>query len=385
MSAESLTPLELANRKLDNCSPAILPSELKSNFDLVKRNLAELVTEEELAKVMEKPCRRAYIGFEPSGFVHLGWKLCANKIIDLVNAGFEMQILLADWHAMINDKLGGDLSKIQACGKYMEDCFYALGVPREKIKFVYANDFVSDPKYWETVINVAKNTSLARMKRAMDIMGRSADELEKDVSKFIYPAMQVADIFYMNIDLAYGGMDQRHAHMLCRDIAPKLVRIPPVAIHTPLLSGLKGAGRMDPVKMENGVAVFGGNQAKMSKSDPDSAVFIHDSAEDIRRKIQKAFCPEKIVEGNPITDICRFIVFAERQVLEIKRPEKYGGNLTINGYDELAHAFSEGQLHPMDLKAAVAEALVEILEPVRKYFEMHPENLEKMRKMIVTR
>jgi len=350
MSAESLMPIEL-----------------------VKRNLAELVTEEELAKVMEKPVKRAYIGFEPSGFVHLGWKLCANKIIDLVNAGFEMQILLADWHAMINDKLGGDLSKIQACGRYMEDCFCALGVPREKVKFVYANDFVNDPKYWQTVIMSAKNTSLARMKRAMDIMGRNVEDMDKDVSKFIYPAMQVADIFYMNIDLAYGGMDQRHAHMLCRDVAPKIGRTPPVAIHTPLLSGLKGAARMDPL------------HGKMSKSDPDSAVFIHDAPDNVRRKINKAFCPEKAVEGNPITEICRFIVFTERQALEVKRPEKYGGNLTISGYDELARLFTEGQLHPMDLKAAVAEALVEILEPVRNYFAAHPENLENMQNVVITR
>lgn len=321
---------------------------------------------------MEKPTKRAYIGFEPSGFVHLGWKLCANKIIDLINAGFDVQILLADWHAMINDKLGGDLSKIQACGKYMEDCFCALGVPREKVKFVYANDFVSDPKYWQTVIAVAKSTSLARMKRAMDIMGRSAEEMDKDVSKFIYPAMQVADIFYMNIDLAYGGMDQRHAHMLCRDVATKLRKTPPVAIHTPLLSGLKGAGRMDPV------------QAKMSKSDPDSAVFIHDQPDDVRRKIKKAFCPEKTIEGNPITDICKFIIFTERPALEIKRPEKYGGNLTINGYDELVRIFTEGQLHPMDLKAAVGDALADILEPVRKYFAEHPENLEKMKSVVIT-
>ncbi len=69
-------------------------------------------------------------------------------------------------------------------------------------------------------------------------MGRSAEEGEKDFSKFIYPSMQVADIFYMDMDLAYGGLDQRHAHMLCRDVASKLKLKAPLAVHTPLLPGL---------------------------------------------------------------------------------------------------------------------------------------------------
>lgn len=337
-----------------------------ASFELITRNLVEIVTEDELRKVLEKTEKKAYIGFEPSGLVHLGWKICANKIIDIINAGFDMTILLADWHAMINDKLGGDLNNIRICGEYMKECFYALEVPENEVSFVYASEFVSDPRYWQTVISVAKSTSLARMRRAMDIMGRTAEEMESDTSKFIYPAMQVADIFYMNIDLAYGGLDQRHAHMLCRDVAPKIGRAPPVAIHTPLLSSLKGGGRMDPL------------QAKMSKSEPDSAIFIHDSPEDIRRKINKAFCAEKIIEGNPIIDICRYIIFPERSMLEIERAEKYGGNLSL-GYDELVETFNEGKLHPMDLKNAVADALIEILEPVRKYFANHPENLERMK------
>jgi tyrosyl-tRNA synthetase len=90
---------------------------------------------------------------------------------------------MADWHAYINDKLGGDIENIKLCGKYMEDCFEAMGVEHDKLKFVYASDYVGDPKYWELVLRVSKATSVARVKRAMDIMGRSEDEAERDLSK----------------------------------------------------------------------------------------------------------------------------------------------------------------------------------------------------------
>ena len=40
----------------------------------------------------------------------------------------------------------------------------------------------------------------------------------------------------------------------------------------------------------------------MSKSDPDSAIFMEDTVEDVNRKIKKAFCPERQIENNPIID-----------------------------------------------------------------------------------
>ncbi len=97
-------------------------------LEIVLQNIEEIVTIPELKTVLEKTKPRAYIGFEPSGTVHLGWKICTNKIKDFLEAGFEFTVLLADWHAYINDKLGGDIEKIKLCGKYMEDCFEAMGV-----------------------------------------------------------------------------------------------------------------------------------------------------------------------------------------------------------------------------------------------------------------
>ncbi len=337
-------------------------------LDKITANAEEVVTIEELKAVLQKPKPVAYIGFEPSGTVHLGWKICTNKIIDFLDAGFEFVILLADWHAYINDKLDGDLEKIKLCGKYMEDCFAAMGVDKNKVRFVYASDYVNDPKYWELVLKTAKATSVARVKRAMDIMGRSEEEADKDLSKMFYPTMQVSDIFYLKVDVAYGGMDQRHAHMLARDVSKKLGVKPPVAVHTPLLTGLQAGSRMNPIEM------------KMSKSKPESMISIHDDAESVKKKLSKAFCPEKQVEGNPVLEICKFVVFPElkNEPFVIERPEKFGGKLSFATYNDLEQAYITG-LHPLDLKNATAIYINRILEPVRTYFMSHSENYSALK------
>ncbi|MBN1280462.1 MAG: tyrosine--tRNA ligase [Candidatus Thermoplasmatota archaeon] len=338
------------------------------NLERLTANTEEVVTIEELKAVLQKPTPKAYIGFEPSGVVHLGWKICVEKIKDFLACGFDFTVLLADWHAYINDKLGGDIEKIKLCGKYMEDCFAAMGVDTSKVRFVYASDYVNDSKYWELVLQTAKATSVARVKRAMDIMGRGEEEAEKDLSKLFYPAMQVSDIFYLKLDVAYGGTDQRHAHMLARDVAKKTGRIAPVAIHTPLLTGLQAGSRMNPV------------EAKMSKSKPDSMISIHDTPEVVKKKLSKAFCPEKQIQGNPVLEICKFIIFPDLggAPFIIKRPEKFGGDLHFETYQQLEESFSAG-LHPLDLKNATADSINRILEPVQAFFEKHPEHYAQMK------
>ncbi len=219
---------------------------LERKLSLITRNTAEVVTSEELRQKLEEGRKlKGYLGFEPSGLFHIGWLIWAQKIKDLLEAGVEMNLLVATWHAWINDKLGGNMEMIKAAGEYSVTVLEAFGISRGKINVIDAEDIVKDKDYWSLVIKVAKNTSLARMKRALTIMGRKADEAELDSSKLIYPAMQVSDIFYMDLDIALGGTDQRKAHMLARDVADKLGKKKVVAIHTPLLVGLQGGQRMN--------------------------------------------------------------------------------------------------------------------------------------------
>lgn len=336
------------------------------NLDIILKNVQEVITREELEQLAERGTKiKGYIGLEPSGFVHLGTGLiCGNKIKDLAEQGIDFTVLLADWHAYINDKLGGDMQKIRISGEYMEQTLLKLGVPNS-VRFIFADELVDRKEYWEKVIKVAKRTSLKRVKRAMSIMGRKEDEAELDASKIIYPFMQVADIFDLDLDLAYGGMDQRHGHMLARELAPKLNYKVPIAIHTPLLPGLQGIGRMDPI------------EAKMSKSKPNSSINVHEDANTIRAKISKAYCRERDIENNPLLKIAEYIIFPYyKDKITIKREEKFGGDLTINNYKELEHHFAEGLIHPLDLKNSIANELIEILKPVNAYFSNHTDLLE---------
>lgn len=373
-------------------------------FRSIRDAAAEVVTEDELRALCAKAAAgerpRAYIGFEPSGTAHVGWMMCTDMVRRLTAAGFDVHILLADWHAQINDKLGGDLAAIQRCGRYMEQAFEALGVPRDAVRYVYANALAADPAYWALVLKVQKNTTLARVRRAMTIMGRAEDEADGDMSKFVYPAMQVADIFHMHIDLAYGGLDQRHAHMLARDVAPKLGRKPPTALHTALVPSLKaGQGRMDAVASVGGPATPAAGATldltpallalKMSKSDPDSGIFIHDAPEDIARKLKGAHCPAKETEGNPVLDLLRMVVWPRLQAsggaLTVKRPEKFGGDKSYTDLEAVKADFASGALHPMDLKSAVGTALAAQLEPVRAYFAKHPDDWQFVQSLRKTR
>lgn len=344
---------------------------IDEQIELVLRGTEEVVTPGELRALFERGgTPRAYVGLEPSGLMHIGTGLIVgSKVVDLIRAGFHTIVLLADWHAFINDKLGSNLENLRVCAEYFKDGFHAIGVP-DSVEYLFANEFVRHPEYWEQVIRVSKASTVARIRRALTIMGRKEEEADLDASKLIYPAMQVADIHWMNLDLALGGMDQRHAHMLYRDVSPKLGWKQVVALHTPLLPSLEGGGRMDPVA------------GKMSKSKPDSSILLNDSAEEVERKIGKAFCPAKESEGNPVLELARLILFPRLGRLAIQRETKFGGNVVYASFAELVKSYAGGELHPKDLKDGVTRGLNEVLAPVRRYFETHPENLAALMRIL---
>jgi tyrosyl-tRNA synthetase len=340
--------------------------DLEARVDRVTRDCVEVLTPEEVRGLLERTDRpRAYIGFEPSGALTVAHLITARKIVDLAEAGCDVSVFLADWHAWINDKLGADLDRIVACGRYMEAAFTALGAAGPNVRCRWAHDLVGRSDYWARVVRVAKVTSLARTKRAMSILGRSEDESSLDTSKMFYPPMQAADIFELPVELAYGGMDQRRAHVLAREVAHQLDWPVPVAVHTPLLSSLKGAGRMDPAE--------GSVEKKMSKSDPTTGIPIPSDRATIAERIGAAFCPAKEVDGNPIVEVVRYIAFPWEGRLEVPRSPKHGGPVTFETVDAFLEAFRAGAVHPLDAKAAVVELLDRRLEPARRFFAAHPE------------
>jgi tyrosyl-tRNA synthetase len=196
-----------------------------------------------------------------------------------------------------------------------------------------------------------------------------------DFAKLMYPPMQVADIFTMHINLAHAGMDQRKAHVIARDVASKMRvsplldakdrQIKPVCVHHPILLGLKKPSMWPPPEAD--LTDYWASM-KMSKSERSSALFVHDSEEEIRTKVRKAFCPPDSVQFNPMLDWVRKLVFPRDGEFRIARKAEHGGDLRFTSADEVDEAFAAGKLHPADLKNGVADWLVETLEPARRAF-----------------
>jgi len=360
--------------------------DLEERLSLVTRNTKEVVTLQELRTLLETETKpKAYWGFESSGLMHTGLGLvCGSKIKNMIKAGFDFVIFLADWHSWINNKLGGDMETIHLCGEYFKDCFTALGIKPDSVRYVWASYLAKDIEYWEKVVRIAKSVSLQRTWRALPIMGRETSLKDMETAWVYYPCMQAADIFHMELDVACASMDQRKAHMLARDSAEKLGLKKPIIIHTPLLIGLQGP-QTSQKQFDENMEINLQISSKMSKSVPKGCIFIHDSPEEIKTKIKEAYCPPREVKGNPVIETVKLTIFTERESLTIPRAPKYGGPKTFDSYGELEKTYVKGKLHPLDLKEAVAKALIEILNPVREYFRRHPQRLEKMMKIEVTR
>ncbi len=358
--------------------------ETSRRAELIERNLAELLTREELSALLGGggPLRH-YIGYEISGRVHLGGGLLQMaKVRDFQEAGVDCSILLADWHTWINDKLGGDRDLIRRLafdyyGEAMKASLLCVGGDPDGLRMVLASDLYADParEYWATVIEVAKHTSVARMQRSITILGRKEGE-QVDFAKLIYPALQAADIFALGVHIAQAGMDQRKAHVVARDVATKMrinplrdpsgTRIKPLAAHLPVLTGLLKPDRW-PVPPEERAEALAA--MKMSKSKPRSAVFVHDFPDLIRTKVRGAFCPPGEVELNPIIDWIERLCFGLGDTeLRVERRAENGGPVVFSSIGEVRDAYASGALHPMDAKTALADRLIDRLEPARKHF-----------------
>lgn len=333
-------------------------------FKLIKEVGEEINTEEELKELLDKKDNLiAYDGFEPSGKVHIASAVVRSiNINKMVKAGCKFKVLVADWHAWANNKMGGDLQKIQTVGKYFIEVWKAAGIDLENVEFVWASELVKEDTYWQKVMQIAINSTLNRVMRCSQIMGRS----EKDslsAAQILYPCMQAADIFHLKADICQLGMDQRKVNMLAREVGEKIGFYKPVVVSHHMLMGLQQPPNETEDTIEKAIAM------KMSKSNPDSAIFVNDEQGEINRKLKKAYCPEGQAEENPVLEYCKYIVFEKFDEMVIERPEKFGGNMSFNTYSELEEAFVNKELHPMDLKKATAKYINELVRPIREHFE----------------
>ena len=343
--------------------------DVLEKVDLIEKPpTEEVVTRDELTELFKtNSSPNHYIGLEISGFLHLGSLISTGfKINDFAKAGVNCKIFLADWHTLINDKLGGNWETISKVSKYYQDAFKLVCPDAEII--LGSKLYEEKTEYWSELVRFTKHMSIARTMRTLTIMGRSEDDNKIDVAKLLYPAMQAVDIHSLDVDIAHAGMDQRKIHMLVREIFPKMKWKVPVAVHHKLLPGLSKPA--DPTEIVG----------KMSKSDPNSGVFVHNTDEEIKKKISKAWCEEANIENNPLLEIARTVIFHEFSEMNVERPDKFGGNVSYANYEELGSDFANKKLHPGDLKQTVGNYLVKIVSPIRDKLNLSDEIFEAIKK-----
>ncbi|BCS82857.1 tyrosyl-tRNA synthetase [Cotonvirus japonicus] len=287
----------------------------------------------------------AYNGFEPSGRIHI-----AQAVITVLNTntiienGGRMIIYIADWFAQLNHKLGGDLEKIQNVGRYFIEVFKACGIDTSNTEFIWASEFFAKnpSRYFQRMMDVSINATLARTKRCCQIMGRAeGDNLSS--SQIIYPCMQTADIFELvegGVDICQLGVDQRKVNMFALDYANSQKLKLPVILSHHMIMGLRGP------------------KHKMSKSDPLNAIFMEDTTQEIHDKISKAFCPDTHLD-NPIFEYIKYILL------------RWFGNLTLcdNFYTNIDFIIQDfPHFDKKRLKTDVANYIDRIIKPVRDHF-----------------
>jgi len=332
-------------------------------FALLKKNTEEIVEEKELMQLLENnKIISAYWGTAPTGRVHIGYLIPLSKIADFLIAGINIKILLADIHAHLDDQKS-PFDVLDYRTEYYKQIVIGLleglGVNTSKLQFVRGTDFELTERYSLDLLKFASIITFNRAKRAGAEVVRQKEDPK--LGGFLYPLLQSLDVPHLDCEIAFGGIDQRGIYMLSREFLPKLGYKKPICIFSPLLPGLTGG--------------------KMSASDETSKIDCLDGKKVVKKKMNKAYCPDKQVEDNGVLAFVKTVIFPylERKDVEflIDRPEKFGGSQRYGSYEQLEKAFVEGELHPLDLKMGMAKYLNTILDPVRKLFEERSELLKK--------
>jgi len=324
----------------------------EERFKLVSRNTEEIFTDAELKKLLkEKKHPSAYIGLAITGKPHIGYFIPMIKVSDFLKAGFRFKILFADIHGHLDDQKTPFELLDERMKYYMEvitGMLDAIGVDRTKLEFVKGSDFELDPKYTLDMYKLSALNTFARCKRAASEVVRFGSEPR--LSGFIYPILQALDEVYLDVDVQYGGHDQRKILAFAREVLPQLGYKKRVEVMTPMLPGLHGE--------------------KMSSSKEKSKVDILDSPKDVEKKIMSAFCPAKEIQGNGVMAFMKYVIMVLKEdgkkEFVVERPEKFGGKVSYKDYKSLEKDFVSGKLHPQDLKSAMAKEVNKMLEPVRK-------------------
>ncbi|MSR86244.1 tyrosine--tRNA ligase [Candidatus Woesearchaeota archaeon] len=323
--------------------------DVEKRFQLVVRNTEEVVTLEELKKLLqEKKKPSVYLGTAITGRPHIGYFVWVLKLADFLKAGFKVKLLLADIHGALDGTPWETLEKryeyYHAIIPLMFEC---IGADIKEFEMVKGSSFQKKEDYFYDLLKMSTQVTINDCKRAAAEVVKFGDNPK--LSGLIYPIMQSLDEEYLEVDIQYGGLDQRKILMFARENLPAVEYKSRIEVMTPIIPGLVGK--------------------KMSSSDPKTKIDLLDDEETVNKKIRGAECPEGIIEENGVLAFTKYVIMVlkgdKKEQFIIERPEKFGGNLKYSSYEDLEKDFAQKKLHPLDLKNALAKELNQLLKPIR--------------------
>jgi hypothetical protein len=85
----------------------------------------------------------------------------------MIRAGCKVKIWIADWFAQLNNKMGGDLKKIQTVGRYMIEIWKAAGMNLDGVEFLWSSEEINRraDEYWPLVMDIARKNNVKRITR----------------------------------------------------------------------------------------------------------------------------------------------------------------------------------------------------------------------------
>ncbi len=321
-----------------------------SRFNLVKRNTVEIITEEELKKLLSSDkTPTVYLGTAITGKPHIGYLAWAIKLSDFLKAGFNVKLLLADLHGALDGTPWNLLEKrYDYYSKVIPLMFKCIGADTKNLEVVKGSKFQFDRDYVFDLLKLSTHTTVHDATKAASEVVKFGENPK--LSGIIYPLMQALDEQYLDVDIQYGGIDQRKILVFAREMLPKIGYKPRIELMTPLIPGLIGK--------------------KMSASDPKSKVDLLDDEQTVNEKVAGAYCEAGIIEDNGVLAFLKYVIMVlkqdKKEPFVVERPAKFGGNVIFRSYEELEAAFVAKKLHPQDLKNALARELNRLLEPIRK-------------------
>lgn len=333
--------------------------DVNAKFNLITRDLQEVVDEEKIKEILEKRDLKVYWGTAPTGVPHLGYFVPIYKIADLLEAGCEVKVLFANLHGYL-DNMKSSWELLEKRTKFYEflikQMLIRIGVPIEKLKFVKGTEYQLSQEY---TLDMYKISALASTRDTT----KAGSEVVKQVktpkmSGLLYPILQALDEEYLGVDAQFGGVDQRKIFMFAREFLPKIGYDKRIHLMNYLIPGLTQSG-------------------KMSSSEPNSKIDFLDTDKRITKKIRKAFCVDGEVENNGLLKLLQFVIFKqldrENKEFVIDRPEKYGGKISFSTYKDVENAFGSKKLASIDLKDGIASAIIDLVSPLREEIEKNIE------------